>query len=154
MKYKGSMRTCLYCSASEEDKPFVTGKNQCKDCYNTWFREYYKKNADKRQQNRDLVRENRPNRRQRNRELVDSLKRGKPCTDCGHTFHPYVMDFDHLDGSQKEDGIARMLVNCRSKQAILDEIAKCELVCSNCHRIRTLIRRIGKIEYEKFIADE
>lgn len=63
-----------------------------------------------------------------------------PCADCKIKYPPYVMDFDHL--SNKVMNIAR-LVTQGSKEALIDEIAKCELVCANCHRERTYRRAQG-----------
>lgn len=71
-----------------------------------------------------------------NRAKVWELKRA-PCTDCGRTFHPVAMDYDHRGGKVK--GVGQM---CQSHPwpAIEAEIAKCDLVCANCHRIRTFRR--------------
>lgn len=68
-----------------------------------------------------------------------SLKGGRPCTDCGRIYAPQVMQWDHLPGSLKLGNISTDLRG-RSRQEILDEIAKCELVCANCHAIRTFKR--------------
>ena len=68
------------------------------------------------------------------RALVNDLKCG-PCLDCGGLFPTYVMDFDHI-GDDKILAVS-VLVKYGNRQKILDEIAKCELVCANCHRIRT-----------------
>jgi len=69
------------------------------------------------------------------REWLNSLKEGVPCHDCGNTYPPYVMDYDHRDPTQKVRGVTNMLMY--SEANILAEIAKCDLVCANCHRIRT-----------------
>jgi hypothetical protein len=66
--------------------------------------------------------------------FIQSLKIG-PCTDCHERFSPECMDFDHLDPSTKRFDLARM--TGRKRQDVLDEIAKCVLVCANCHRKRT-----------------
>lgn len=58
-----------------------------------------------------------------------------PCADCGEVFPPSVMDFGHLDASQKRFDVGR--ARKRSLALLKSEIAKCELVCANCHRIRT-----------------
>lgn len=58
-----------------------------------------------------------------------------PCKDCGNRFPTYVMDFDHRDPTLKIRNIAAMM-KC-SKEKILEEMSKCDVVCSNCHRIRT-----------------
>jgi hypothetical protein len=70
---------------------------------------------------------------------MDSLKRGVPCADCGDTFPPHVMHWDHLPGYQKLDEIGSM-VGSRRREAILAELKKCELVCANCHVMRTVMR--------------
>jgi hypothetical protein len=54
------------------------------------------------------------------------------------TYPPYVMDFDHLDG--KEFTISSSGADY-SHAKLVAEIAKCEVVCSNCHRQRTHERR-------------
>lgn len=65
-----------------------------------------------------------------------------PCMDCGGTFPPVAMDFDHRQGTEKRDSVSKL--GCRGKMsAMLAEIAKCDLVCSNCHRVRTWRRREG-----------
>jgi len=68
----------------------------------------------------------------------DSLKIG-PCSDCGVVHQPYVMDWDHVRGTKKYNlSYLRRRWSCKStKRQILKEIAKCDLVCSNCHRERT-----------------
>ena len=65
---------------------------------------------------------------------LNNLKSG-PCKDCGRSLHHAAMDFDHIRGS-KVIGVANMWSWGRDK--VLAEIEKCELVCANCHRIRTI----------------
>lgn len=72
-------------------------------------------------------------------DWVDTLKTA-PCTDCGLTYPPYVMDWDHLPEFEKVKPIGVMVNNRTTKEKILSEIAKCELVCANCHRERTAAR--------------
>lgn len=74
------------------------------------------------------------------RALLDHLKDG-PCADCKNTFPPVCMDFDHVRG-EKVGQLSRM-VRKYGAGALENEIAKCELVCANCHRIRTQKRREG-----------
>ena len=69
-------------------------------------------------------------------EWLLSLKRGRPCTDCGRLFPPQVLQWDHLPGVAKLGEISTGLRG----DDILNEIAKCELVCTNCHAIRTFQR--------------
>jgi hypothetical protein len=73
------------------------------------------------------------------RQMVIDAK-AKPCADCGVQYPYYVMDFDHLDGTQKVFSLNS--VHRVTKRAILREIEKCEVVCSNCHRERTHRRKV------------
>ena len=79
--------------------------------------------------------------RQRNLEYMLECKK-KPCADCKLTWPTYVLDFDHRDGKIKIGNVAQM-VYTHGLKAIIAEIAKCDLVCSNCHRIRTHQRKKG-----------
>lgn len=73
-----------------------------------------------------------------------ALKAGRPCTDCGHAFHPVAMHWDHLPGRSKTADLAA-LARRGSRKRVLDEIAKCELVCANCHAIRSHRRREERV---------
>ena len=66
---------------------------------------------------------------------VDAMKKG-PCMDCGQKFDPVCMDFDHVRG-EKKWSIAVGIRRAKPWSEIEEEIDKCELVCSNCHRVRT-----------------
>ena len=71
------------------------------------------------------------------REIINELK-SKPCMDCRGSFPPVCMDFDHARG-EKFYEVSKMVVF--SFERILEEIKKCDLVCSNCHRLRTAFRK-------------
>jgi hypothetical protein len=65
-----------------------------------------------------------------------------PCTDCGVRYPPYVMQFDHVRGVKRLNVSA--MASCTYGPApILAEIAKCDLVCANCHAERTYARKEG-----------
>lgn len=66
-----------------------------------------------------------------------------PCADCGGTFHPFVMDFDHREGEAKRFNISAAVPLGLSLESVAEEAAKCDVICSNCHRMRTL-RRIER----------
>lgn len=69
-------------------------------------------------------------------QLLASWKTG-PCMDCGKPYEqPYCMEFDHRDRSSKILGVSRMSGTWPIER-IKAEVAKCDLVCRNCHRIRT-----------------
>ena len=63
-------------------------------------------------------------------------KKSEPCTDCGNTYDPVCMDYHHLDETDKKWSIAFMVNGDWSKKRIQEEIDKCVLLCSNCHRLR------------------
>ena len=73
-------------------------------------------------------------------QFVKDFKAGKSCHDCHNSFPPYVLDFDHVHGT-KVAAISDLVAKGRSLEAINSEVQKCELVCANCHRIRTFKRR-------------
>jgi lysyl-tRNA synthetase class I len=74
---------------------------------------------------------------------IQELKSKTPCMDCKESYPYYVMDFDHVRGRKQANVME--LVSTLSKKRIDEEISKCEIVCSNCHRIRTHLRKIKKI---------
>ena len=74
----------------------------------------------------------------RAREALSSAK-SVPCADCGVKYPPYVMDFDHT--GEKSAALSRMAGNGVGAQRLAAEMAKCEVVCANCHRERTHRRR-------------
>jgi hypothetical protein len=69
-------------------------------------------------------------------EFLRELRR-VPCADCGGTFEPYQMDFDHRDPAQKSFQVTDGRAMLMSRERLLAEVAKCDIVCANCHRIRT-----------------
>lgn len=83
--------------------------------------------------------------RQRHRELLARTVRelkNRPCMDCKTEFpeHPEVMEFDHVRGKKLYD-MSCAIRNRIALNTLLKEIAKCDLVCANCHRIRTVRRK-------------
>lgn len=74
------------------------------------------------------------------RKFINAVKR-QPCMDCGCPHPPWVMDFDHARGKKKFNiGLSGE----RTIAAIAQEMDKCDLVCSNCHRHRTHMRRLAR----------
>ena len=102
-----------------------------------------------REKNRQKIKEAGVVLRKRMRAVRDKAK-SVPCQDCGGIFPPCCMDFDHREGEEKhrrlthkENGYKKMptAVGSLSTKAFLLEIKKCDVVCANCHRIRTEKRR-------------
>lgn len=65
----------------------------------------------------------------------------RPCADCGVRYDPWVMQFDHLDADSKVADVAKLVVRKVKMSTLLAEIAKCEVVCANCHAHRTYTRQ-------------
>jgi hypothetical protein len=75
-----------------------------------------------------------------NREAMRLLKESLPCTDCGKHFPHYMLDWDHARG-EKVISIGAISKNgLNNSKKLADELAKCDLVCKNCHGARTWFR--------------
>ncbi len=73
-------------------------------------------------------------------ERVTVIKESSPCTDCQVRYPGCVMQFDHVT-LDKVANISDMIADARPWCVIQEEIDKCELVCANCHALRTYSRR-------------
>ena len=103
----------------------------CRDCGKQLTRSHYAEN--KRQYLDRNVRSY-----LKRREFVQRIK-SRPCADCGIQYPYYVMDFDHREGEIKKYQLNR--IDRMTVRTILHEIAKCDVVCANCHRERTYQRK-------------
>ena len=106
-------------------------QNNCKPCNIERNKRYYRENPDVRLRRMDE--QVRRRKRQLQRLLLAYL-REHPCIDCGES-DPVVLDFDHQ--RDKVANVSTMVLRKWPWAKILDEIAKCEVVCANCHRRRT-----------------
>jgi hypothetical protein len=78
----------------------------------------------------------------KNRAYIKEIKIASGCVDCGESNH-VVLDFDHVKGDKLKN-VSGMVHQSYSIKTIQKEIDKCEIRCSNCHRIVTHNRRIEK----------
>jgi hypothetical protein len=108
--------------------------NLCRGCRSDYHREHYLAN---RQRYIDQARERKQLLALERTTYLIEYFRTHPCSDCGES-DAVVLEFDHLVDKSFDIGQA---LPYRSWQSILDEIAKCEVVCANCHRRRTAHRR-------------
>lgn len=118
--------------------------------YNSEVRKQWYANK---KQNKEWVEKIREQANKRKRKIVEFLnkyKLEKGCKDCGYKKYPVALDFDHTDGTKEFN-----VCNAKSIRQAMEEIKKCEVVCSNCHRVRTVKRLypckpdIFEITYEK-----
>ena len=102
------------------------------------MREYYKRNhevMDARTRRYSIAH------KQALRAFIKEVKNA-PCMDCGRVYPACVMDFDHRKGEVKDKCVGEAANRGWSLDRLKREIAKCDIVCANCHRIRThLIRK-------------
>lgn len=108
-------------------------QSYCRACQKEYDAAWYQANRDQR---RNKARSD----RLAYVEWLDSLKANRPCADCGQIYPSFVMEWDHLPGAEKAFVLGEARNGAYGRRRILEEIAKCELVCANCHRIRTFTR--------------
>ncbi len=147
----GTMKDEKWCPCCEQllpldrfgfrDRAHKRPQSYCRTCSNLAWREWYSKPANK-ARHLELLRRRRKRRFERNKAIIRHLK-GQPCSDCDGIFPPEALDFDHL--SDKRDLISSMAW-AYSTFRLLEEIDKCEVVCANCHRIRTTMRIRRRLE--------
>jgi hypothetical protein len=130
-------RCCRRCG---EEKP-VTEFHRWRDDYQWWCKPCRRDYAAAHYQRHKARRQAQNERRQAAfMAWYTSLKAGKPCADCGGLFHPAAMHWDHLPGQEKKATLG-YLAKRGNRRRVLEEIAKCELVCANCHAVRTFVGR-------------
>lgn len=140
-------KICSSCGESKGRMEFNKNKGKfdglqhdCRACQRSKARVRYESDPSKQIEANNVRRKRN---RAENRAKVIAIKEGTPCADC-NTHHPsFVMDFDHVRG-EKAGLVSEMVAAGVPWAKIEAEIAKCDLVCSNCHRYRTFSRE-GKI---------
>ena len=115
----------------------------CRECSNKHARQYY---ASNRVHHLANVMKNKHKYVQRNQQFILRYLSWMCCKDC-QTTDIRVLEFDHIRG-QKKRNVSNLISQGWSLSSIKQEIRKCDVVCANCHRIRT---RQGNKDY-RFIA--
>ena len=129
---------CCWCQTVKPETDFawkkvgVKRQNYCRDCRKVYFKKYYKANkkyyANRRDAHKKVI-----------KDFIRALKTNKSCVDCMVPYAYYVLDFDHKHG--KSLNVSEAYRQGMTIKRIEQEIEKCDLVCSNCHRERTHRRR-------------
>jgi len=109
-------------------------QNKCRECCRAYAREHYEANVryyveKAKRWKKGAAQESLASRRRSLREA-----KAVPCADCGNAYPYWVMDFDHVRGD-KSFNIAGGVLTGRAR--LESEVAKCDVVCANCHRRRT-----------------
>lgn len=142
LKARSGVKLCTICKSTKELSEFNKHSKKpdglqtvCRDCNRKRSRAYYQRNLEK----------HRATTAARSRKQAALLRayvleqKQRPCMDCGNTFIPFAMDFDHVRG-RKVSNISMMVRSGGSLEKLKAEIAKCDLVCAVCHRVRTWTR--------------
>lgn len=123
------MKKCKICEIVKDEKEF--GQRYCKDCTKEYYREYYQKN-------KEIVNATHNKWRKKFYQWWYDYKSQLKCENCGFN-HPATLDFHHI--RDKKDDVGR-LVTMLNKKKLLEEVAKCIVLCSNCHRIHHASKNI------------
>lgn len=129
------VKLCRSCHQDEEHALRPGGQPQtwCKKCQRGYSKAHYEKNKTNHNQRRQA---NKAEQVARMREVVNGIK-SVPCMDCVVPYPTYVMHFDHRDPSTKKFSISNFASCGATMETLLEEMSKCDVVCSNCHAERT-----------------
>lgn len=133
------MKQCFRCNQTKPLEDF-SWRNKTKNTRHSWCKvcrkEYDAAQWKSGNKKKTTIEKRQTNRLKLEQYLVDYWKT-HPCVDCGET-NIIKLDFDHL--RDKKANLANMIANQCSIKTIATEIEKCEVVCKNCHAIRTATR--------------
>jgi hypothetical protein len=128
----------------------------CKECNQAYQRDHYQANKDIYKAKAVIWRKSARDAAFKN---LWTYLTAHPCVDCGEA-DPVVLHFDHVRGI-KAANIAQMMRAFRPWAEILQEIAKCDVRCANCHMRRTalvggwrkhLLRDLGAVDESDKVA--
>lgn len=135
-------RACTKCGVVKPMEEFgwkdrTRGKRHtvCKTCTAVRSSKWYYENQERQKEN---VKLNNQSYREQAREFVFAYLSAHPCVSCGET-DPVVLEFHHR--GDKDNEVSRLMGRGASLDALKAEIAKCDVVCANCHRRITATER-------------
>lgn len=132
------MKICNKCG--EKKQEFRKNSKSCVDCYKKYRRDYHQKNKD---HINTYKRAYASRKRKEMREFLNKIKEDSGCIDCNNKLRSYQLHFDHLPKYKKKFNISEFKW-AKVNKKLMDEIAKCEIVCANCHAERTWNRSKNK----------
>lgn len=145
---------CERLKACTEFPPIRRGEAElqpwCRACFAEANREHYAQN---RRSEVARLRQNVDATRRANHLAIMAYLLKHPCVDCGEP-DPIVLDFDHISG--KRANVSELANSGATWPRVEEEIARCEVRCANCHRIRTGQRKAidaGPLQFEIFWSD-
>lgn len=126
------MAKCSKCNQDKPDSEFNFNKSKgrleyhCKKCHSDYLKSHYARN-------KEYYKNKARNHEFAIKQWLSDLKCSLKCEICSES-HPSCLDFHHEDRTLKEHNISKMASLGKSKEAIQNEISKCQVLCSNCHR--------------------
>lgn len=143
------MKKCTVCKTLFDNSQFDKNKlkksglqSWCKSCRKLGNQKYYQATKEKFKEIRaKRVRDTRALLKAR----IESILSSTVCADCGFQ-DSRAFEFHHLDRSSKLDEVSKMASQQAPWRRIEEEIAKCIILCANCHRIRTRLEWKGSID--------
>jgi len=145
------MKKCCKCGESKYENEFglqrkykkdgtrksLGRRSECKICYNAYMREY----LSGRESHKTLVKKH----KQEKCDFVSNLKLEFGCVKCGYKKCARALHFHHLDKETKDFEISWATFRGVSIEKLEKEIAKCQLLCSNCHAEEEESQKIASI---------
>jgi hypothetical protein len=98
--------------------------------------EHYQRRKDDPEKQKRIQRNWRKKQGDERRAMLAEIKQERGCIDCGYNTHAVALDFDHRPGTEKLFNISRQGLFL-TWEKVLAEIAKCDVRCANCHRVKT-----------------
>ena len=111
------------------DKTKGTRRADCKYCHSQYMKDAYAKKQ----------------------KEIQNLKSQYKCAKCGDN-RGYVLDFHHIDPSQKDVEVSRMISNNYRLDKVYNEIQKCICLCANCHREFHFLEKEKGITLDDYLA--
>ncbi len=121
---------CRECEKDKSDNEFFIPKSgysnhRCKECESIRKQKYY-------QNNKDPYKERSKSSALKFKQFIEEYKSTRSCIKCGES-DPCCLDFHHINPDDKKYKLPS-LKRGYSIKTILNEISKCKILCSNCHR--------------------
>lgn len=148
-----SLVQCNKCGLARPADEFPLEKNrkgvavmrkQCRECRNAYHKRYREANPEYFKEAHEKNRDHRIEtmvltnlRRRHERYTFLQQCKSVPCCDCGKQYPPVAMDFDHRDPASKLMDVSMLAKRGAPWSTLVAEIAKCDVVCRNCHALRT-----------------
>jgi hypothetical protein len=134
-----TLKVCYTCHKEKEISQFNKNikrkdglQSICKECSKERSKKFY---ADNKEKHKQTATDRKNKVIKVNKQLIYDYQKLRGCIDCKEN-DPVCLDFDHVSG-EKIETISRMIHNGHSTASLLDEISKCVIRCSNCHRKKT-----------------